>query len=76
MYKLGTYILKNQGSKEGVICATNKTLNLGEDVYSVRWLCSGEEEIVNKAVFEKSYLILPPSPVPFAEFWKEGQRNV
>ena len=73
MYKLGTYIKKDRSSKEGVICATNKTLNLGEDVYSVRWLCSGEEEIVNKAVFEKGYLILPPSPVPFATLWKEGR---
>jgi len=69
MYKLGTYIKK--GSKEGVICATNKTLNLGEDVYSVRWLCSGNEEIVNKAVFEKDYLILAPTPaVRTADYWK------
>jgi len=71
MYKLGTYILKHRGSKEGVICATNKTLNLGEDVYSVRWLDSGNEEIVNKAFFEKGYHILPPSPVP--DYWKEGR---
>jgi hypothetical protein len=71
MYKLGTYILKRRGSKEGVICATNKTLNLGEDVYQIRWIESGNEEIVNKAFFEKGYYILPPTPpVRTADYWK------